>query len=84
MNESQSLFFLKLSCARIGVVVGITMQNHLTAKCLDRVDFDAWRGDWHDDNRAYAFSLCSERDTLRVIAGRAADNAGIQCFLRQC
>jgi len=69
------MLYFKLSGVRVGIVVVIAVQNHMSAQCAYRVDLDRSCCLRHDYDCANAALLRRERDTLGMIACRAADDA---------
>ncbi|MPM92672.1 hypothetical protein SDC9_139807 [bioreactor metagenome] len=83
MDEGQFLCFFQFDGMRIGVRVGLSREYHFSTAGPDRIDLDLRGGARHDDDCAYAKLLGRQGDALRVIAGRCADHATLECLGRQ-
>ena len=75
MDEGQAVLFLEHRGVAVGIGIAVTMQHHLAAQGLDRIDLEPRRGHRHHDHSAAVQPPCAERNPLRVVAGGRADHA---------
>jgi hypothetical protein len=80
--ELEPVLFGERQRVGIGVVVGLTVQDDFAAERAHGIDLDAGRCLRHDDERLDAEPAGRERDTLGVIARRAADDAALEPLAR--
>ena len=83
MDEGQAALGLELERAGVGVGVAVAVQDDLAAEGADGVDLERRRRRRHDDQRLAAEPPRRERDALRVVAGRGADDAARERVGRQ-
>jgi len=77
VDENSALALLQFERARIGIAVGIAVQDNGRAKGLHRGDLDR-RGSYrHDDGRPARQALSGQRDSLRVVARRCGDHTAL-------
>ena len=74
MNEFKVLFFCKLDCMLVGIVIGITDQNRLAAPGLHRLHLDIRCGLGHDDRGIDALTGRSQCHALGMIARRSRNH----------
>ena len=77
VNKRQALCHFEFAGFLIGVIIGVAMQNYLTAERLNSVNFYRRRGYRHYDDRPEIAPPGCQRDALRVVAGGTADHAGV-------
>ena len=65
------------------LVIGLTMQNHLTTKGPNRSRLHLRCGAGHHDHRTTAESASTEGDALGVVAGARRDHATTEFISRQ-
>src|SRR5690606_30199887 len=65
----------------VGFVVALAHGHDLAAQALHGLDLDGRGGDGHDDDRPHAHPRRGHRHTLRVVAGRSADDPRRQLVL---
>ena len=54
VDKRQALFGAQFHRVVVGIGVTVAVQQHLAAQRFDRIHFQGWCGDWHDDDRAGA------------------------------
>src|SRR5690606_23176042 len=83
MHEDEAALMSDLESPRIGGIVIVSLQNDFATQIEDSLHFDVRSRLRHDDDRRDAASARRESNTLRMIAGRGADDASLGGGLRQ-
>ncbi len=83
MHEHQAALAGEFRRMFVGLVVVVAVQNDLAAEIRDRLHLDVRRRQRHDDDRRNSPGARRQRDTLRMIAGRGADDAALRADRRQ-
>ncbi len=83
MHEAKALGRFELTSVRVGVVVRHAVQHGLAAERDDGVDLDRGRRLRHHDDGPQSALAGRERDALRVIACRAANDAVRELRIRR-
>ena len=68
VDEGQAAFFFKLRGVGVGIRITVAVQHHITAECLDSINFELRRGGGHHNHGARAELLRRHGHTLRVVA----------------
>ena len=69
VDENEVFLFCELAGVRVGIVVGVAVQNHLAAESRNCFRLYRWRRDGHDNDRSNPAALRGQGYALRVIAG---------------
>jgi hypothetical protein len=82
MHEKVAVLFFELARMRIGVIIGVAMQDNVAPKRAYGVDLDRRCRHRHDDGGFDVTPFCGKRDSLRMVARRTADYAVGEVRLR--
>ena len=74
MDETEAILFATSSGLRIGLVIGLSVKDHLAAKLTNRFHLHAWCGDRHDDHSSALQMGGAECNTLGMVARARGDH----------
>lgn len=74
VNEVKALVFLQGLRMQVGVRIGVSVKHNLGTSLANRINFDGWCGDRHNNKRLAAKLPCSKRNTLGMVTGRGGND----------
>src|SRR5262245_37217581 len=80
MHEHQPLLAGQLDSVSVSVRITVAPKDDFPLQGADGIDLKAWSRDRHDNQRATAQPLGTQRNALGMVAGGRANHAPLELF----